>query len=96
VYPVLAADQAKALVARAGLGRRKGKAQIGLGRGVTDRIGACTEPVQRVTHLCGDCAEQEEALIAAINGIIRQKIGRMRSVPCDFVRLPCGSWVDGV
>ena len=47
--------------------------------------GPCTEAVQLVTHFCRDCAEAEEALIAAINAIIKQKIGGMRSLPSDFV-----------
>src|SRR5208282_2856454 len=46
-------DQAKALVARAGLGRWKGEAQIGLRRSVADRVGPRTEPVQLVTHFWG-------------------------------------------
>jgi hypothetical protein len=46
--------------------------------------GPCTEAVQLVTHFCRDCAEAEEALIAAINAIIKQKIGGMRSLPSDF------------
>jgi hypothetical protein len=47
--------------------------------------GSCTEAVQLVTHFCGDCADAEEALIATINAITKQKIGRMRSLPSDFV-----------
>ena len=50
-------------------------------------MGRCTEPDQLVTHFCGDCAEAEEALGAAINAIIKQKIGRMRSLSCEIVRL---------
>ena len=41
-----------------------------MSRGVTDGIGPCTEPVQLVTHFCGDCAAAE-ALIMTINAIIK-------------------------
>src|SRR5438067_8532351 len=44
--------------------------------------GPCTEPVQLVTHFCGDCAAAASALIMNINAIIRQLIGRMRSPLC--------------
>ncbi len=57
----------------------------------------CTEAVQLVTHFCGDCAQAEEALIAAINAIIKQKIGRMCSLPSDFVvamRIVGGRYLD--
>ena len=51
--------------------------------------GPCTEAVQLVTHFCRDCAEAEEALIAAINAIIKQKIGRsVLYRPTSL--LPCG------
>jgi hypothetical protein len=59
--------------------------------------GSCTEAVQLVTHFCGDCADAEEALIAAINAITKQKIGRMRSQPSDFVvamRIVTGRYLD--
>ena len=51
----------------------------------------------RHPFFCGDCADVEEVLIAAINAIIKQKIGRTRSLLFDFVvgmRIPAGRYLD--